>query len=183
MEKCELIVLKSTNRFEIYSVITLEEASIKILRTKNILRKVSLTFFFSKKWKDKEINEIKDEKIERRREDDKEDFIIPNKPLREEIILKKNENNSLNKNQIINLIHGIAHAESYAIELFWDCIGRFINYNLPLEFYNEMVVIAEQEAKHFLLWYNRLIELNCPYGSLWSHEGLWKSAEETKHRS
>ena len=93
-------------------------------------------------------------------------------------------------------IHGIANAESYAIDLFWDLIARFYSYNitkhaksngnqasprfLPVSFFDDMVFIATQEADHFLLWKQRLEEgYNCPFGSLHAHNGLWQSATLT----
>ena len=96
-------------------------------------------------------------------------------------------------------IHGIANAESYAIDLFWDLIARFYSYNitkyaksncisnqqtqaryLPVSFFDDMVFIATQEADHFLLWKHRLEEgYNCPFGSLHAHNGLWQSATLT----
>ena len=76
-------------------------------------------------------------------------------------------------------IHGIANAESYAIDLFWDIIARYTHYKLLLSFYQDMLYIVDQEADHFLAWYYRLLELGMPFGSLPCHAGLWQSAEDT----
>jgi len=44
-----------------------------------------------------------------------------------------------------------------------------------------MVYIVEQEAYHFLSWFDRLIELNCPFNIFPVSSGLWQSAIETAH--
>jgi uncharacterized ferritin-like protein (DUF455 family) len=173
-----------TERFSVFSLISLQDAAIKILLTEDLLDKSALTSFYSQKWKSRQLSSIQT-KFSSSSSSHHRSSHIPNKPFR-----RKDDHTSqvdksqqqFKKNSITTLIHGIAHAESYAIELFWDCIGRYCEEDLPREFYDDMVTIANQEATHFLSWYERLIELNCPYGSLWSHDGLWKSAEETHHR-
>lgn len=171
----EILKFEKTVKFTVFSIISLQDAAITILRTENLLDKVSLTQYYTQKWFQKEIFLITSHPTESLQTS------IPSKPLRKQQEILSDDHNYV-KNSITSLIHGIAHAESYAIELFWDCIARYVNFHMPQEFYNEMVMIANQEAGHFLAWYERLIELNCPYGSLWSHDGLWKSAEETQHR-
>lgn len=44
-----------------------------------------------------------------------------------------------------------------------------------------MMFIVEQEAQHFLSWYDRLHELNCPFGIFPFSQGLWQSAYATRH--
>ena len=44
-----------------------------------------------------------------------------------------------------------------------------------------MIFIVEQEAQHFLSWYDRLYELNTPYGIFPFSHGLWQSADITSH--
>jgi uncharacterized ferritin-like protein (DUF455 family) len=177
-------LLKSelTRRYSVFSVISLRDAAILILETEDILQKASLTFFFYSKWLSHELTTISTPQPTEITSTPYSQ--LPNKPLRKNIAEAATGLLAPKKNSVTNLIHGIAHAESYAIELFWDCIGRYsFLYDLPLEFYDEMIFIANQEAQHFLSWKQRLDELNCPYGTLWSHDGLWKSAEETHHRS
>jgi uncharacterized ferritin-like protein (DUF455 family) len=77
----------------------------------------------------------------------------------------------------------IAHAESYAIDLMWDIMCRFgpTIPSLPRSFYDDFVRIANEEAQHYLSWANRLLDLDCHYGALPGHDGLWDSAKETSH--
>ena len=190
----KLLKSETTKKYSVFSVVSLQDAAIAILTTEDILEKVSLTFFFYSKWLSHEINSISTptpSQVQAQQATPSQSSIsssscssqLPNKPFRK-ILMTEGAPPSQKKNSITNLIHGIAHAESYAIELFWDCIGRYSSsYSLPREFYDEMIFIANQEAQHFLSWYERLQELSCPYGTLWSHDGLWKSAEETHHRS
>lgn len=104
------------------------------------------------------------------------------------------------KSSLEYTIHGIANAESYAIDLFWDLIARFYRFHiqvhhkslafvnhetiearlLPEPFFDDMVHIATQEADHFLAWKQRLFDgYQIPFGSLPCQEGLWKSAVDT----
>jgi len=69
--------------------------------------------------------------------------------------------------------------ESVAIDLAWDIIARFSHMNLPIEFYNDFVKVAEDEARHYTALSNRLTELGSYYGAVPVHEGLWESAERT----
>lgn len=78
-------------------------------------------------------------------------------------------------------IHGIANAEAYAIDLFWDIMARYSHCRLSASFYLDMLYIVDQEADHFLSWFGRLIELRFPFGSLPSYHGLWDSASDTAH--
>uniref|UniRef100_A0A7R9UF75 Uncharacterized protein n=1 Tax=Pinguiococcus pyrenoidosus TaxID=172671 RepID=A0A7R9UF75_9STRA len=87
------------------------------------------------------------------------------------------------------LLHSIAHAESYAIDLMWDLIARFGSgmvvegeegaRRLPIEFFNDFAEAAAEEARHFLAWCGRLEAIGAPYGSLPTHDGLWESAAQT----
>jgi uncharacterized ferritin-like protein (DUF455 family) len=94
----------------------------------------------------------------------------------------------LNKNSIELTIHGIAHAESWAMDLFWDTIGRYVsNINfeseaktMPIEFYDDMVHIVGQEADHCAAWMARLNQYGCPYGSLPTYDGLLEAANKTQ---
>ena len=78
-------------------------------------------------------------------------------------------------------IHGVAHAEGYAIDLMWDLMARFRSCAMPHEFYQEFMHVANEEAVHFEKWEHRLQQLGHPYGSLAVHEGLWDAANKTSH--
>eukprot|EP00668_Euglena_longa_P041035 GGOE01054000.1.p1 GENE.GGOE01054000.1~~GGOE01054000.1.p1 ORF type:complete len:311 (-),score=85.76 GGOE01054000.1:302-1234(-) len=86
----------------------------------------------------------------------------------------------------VALVHSLAHIESWAIDLSWDIILRtpFVYpkwQELPVDFWTDWVVVAEDEARHFTTLEARLQELGSHYGALPAHEGLWESAAETAH--
>ena len=45
------------------------------------------------------------------------------------------------------MIHSLVHIESVAIDLSWDIIARYPSNNLPKEFYDDFVKVAQDEAK------------------------------------
>jgi len=82
----------------------------------------------------------------------------------------------------VALVHGLAHIESWAIDLSWDIVARFgRSCNMPREFYEDWAVVASEEARHHELLAHRLVELGSHYGALPCHDGLWESATETAH--
>ena len=80
------------------------------------------------------------------------------------------------------MLHGICHAESYAVDLFLDLLARFgqKSAELPQAFYDDFVEVCRQEADHFSKWRDRLGELGVEYGALPTHDGLWRAAYETR---
>ena len=80
----------------------------------------------------------------------------------------------------IAMLHAIAHIELNAIDLAWDIILRF-GKSMPIEFTNDWIKVADDEARHFELLNNRLMDLDSYYGALPAHDGLWQSAEKTSH--
>lgn len=50
---------------------------------------------------------------------------------------------------------------------------------MPKEFFDDFVKVAEDEARHFRLLAERLVNLGSSYGALPAHDGLWDSAEAT----
>ena len=99
------------------------------------------------------------------------------------------------------MIHSVAHAESFAIDLMWDIVLRFGSLHgfegagkgprrssastdlpaLPLDFFNDWIRIAGDEARHFMSWEKRLRDMGSYYGDLPGHDGLWDAAEQTSH--
>lgn len=77
------------------------------------------------------------------------------------------------------LLHALAHIELNAIDLAADILARFTHENLPRDFYDDWVRVADEEAKHYLLLDQRLAALGFSYGDLPAHDGLWQAAEET----
>lgn len=75
--------------------------------------------------------------------------------------------------------HAMAHIEFVAIYLAWDIAYRFRG--LPSSFYLDWLRIADEEATHFELIRQHLLTLDCDYGDLPAHQGLWLHAQETEH--
>ncbi len=81
----------------------------------------------------------------------------------------------------IALLHAIAHIELNAIDLALDMAGRYAAYGLPFDFVCDWLSVANDEAKHFMLLYDRLESLDSFYGALPAHDGLWEAALATRN--
>jgi uncharacterized ferritin-like protein (DUF455 family) len=78
---------------------------------------------------------------------------------------------------LIALLHALAHIEFNAINLAWDAVYRFRD--LPTQFYSDWIEVAQQESEHFFLLHEQLQRLDCEYGDLPAHNGLWEMAIDT----
>ncbi|MEC7464715.1 MAG: ferritin-like domain-containing protein [Pseudomonadota bacterium] len=110
--------------------------------------------------------------------------IRPNRPKRPELLQPKDmqrRGRAQTKEGRIALLHAIAHIELNAVDLAADILVRFSNAHPPLEFYNDWLSVLNDEAKHFLLLFDRLSTLGATYGDLPAHDGLWEAAQETSH--
>lgn len=81
----------------------------------------------------------------------------------------------------IALLHSLAHIELNAIDMTWDLIGRFAHDALPRTYFDDWVNVGHEEAEHFALVSQRLVELGARYGDLPAHDGLWQAAQATGH--
>lgn len=81
----------------------------------------------------------------------------------------------------IALLHALAHIELNAVDLAWDIVARFTDQDLPHDFYDDWVSVADEEARHYTLLSERLAALGAAYGDLPAHDGLWEAAVETRH--
>jgi uncharacterized ferritin-like protein (DUF455 family) len=81
----------------------------------------------------------------------------------------------------IALVHAIAHIELNAIDLAVDLVARFAGPDLPDRFVTDWLQVADDEARHFLMLRQRLLELDADYGDLPAHDGLWEAAMQTAH--
>ena len=79
----------------------------------------------------------------------------------------------------IALIHAIAHIEFNAINLALDAMFRF--QQMPKDYYRDWMQVAFEEAQHFTMLSKRLQQLNCAYGDLDAHNGLWEMAMKTRN--
>lgn len=83
------------------------------------------------------------------------------------------------------LLHALAHIELNAVDLALDIIARFGGEAGPLPedlrhpFCRDWLMVARDEAKHFLLLMRRLHQLGVTYGDFPAHDGLWAAAERT----
>ena len=59
------------------------------------------------------------------------------------------------------LLHAIAHIELNAIDLALDMTSRFVGQNLPKDFYNDWLGVADDESRHFLMLSDRLAQMGC----------------------
>lgn len=84
------------------------------------------------------------------------------------------------RRSLVALLHAIAHIEFNAIDLAWDIVARF-GKEMPREFVDDWVRVADDEARHFNMLKGRLACHDALYGDLPAHDGLWQSAIETAH--
>ena len=75
------------------------------------------------------------------------------------------------------LLHSIAHIEFNAINLALDAVWRFDA--MPARFYIDWLQVANEEALHFALLREHLLELGFDYGDFDAHEGLWLMTQRT----
>ena len=78
----------------------------------------------------------------------------------------------------INLLHAIAHIEYSAIDLALDGAYRFIG--LPKQYYDDWLVVAEDEIRHFLMLEKLLRELGSEYGDIEVHNALFEASQNTQ---
>lgn len=75
------------------------------------------------------------------------------------------------------LIHALAHIEFNAINLALDALWRFPD--LPLAYYTDWLLVADEEALHFSLLVAHLRLLGYDYGDFSAHDSLWEMVEKT----
>lgn len=79
----------------------------------------------------------------------------------------------------IAMLHAFAHIEYVAIDLAFDCAGRF-GEGMPRGFIDDWLSVGADEAMHFALLDRRLKSLGSIYGALPAHDGLWEAAGKTR---
>lgn len=80
----------------------------------------------------------------------------------------------------IALWHSVAHIEFVAIDLALDMAGRFGG-ELGEGLVTDFLSVAADEALHFALIDRHLRKAGSHYGALPAHDGLWSSAQATRH--
>jgi len=76
------------------------------------------------------------------------------------------------------LMHSIAHIEFNAINLALDAAYRFRGQSI--DYYKDWISIAADEARHFQMIRDYLMEHECDYGDYPAHNGLWQMAVDTQ---
>lgn len=175
MEVRHLFTYTQTPAFVVVDIICLQDAAVHVLSTCDLDSKAMFSFAYEELWKNKIITDVcpPDSRV----------VHVPIKPARPVNAGGESDKAEWVKvSPVVSAIHGIAHAESWAMDLFWDCIARYANgSDMPHAFFDELVTVAAQEAKHFCDWRDRLVRYGFPYGTLPTHDGLWRCAEETSH--
>lgn len=77
------------------------------------------------------------------------------------------------------LLHSFAHIEFNAINLALDAAYRFRD--MPDDFVTDWLSVAAEEAKHFKLIDDYLMDLGSSYGAFKAHNGLWDMVCRTRH--
>lgn len=80
----------------------------------------------------------------------------------------------------VALLHALAHIEFSAIDLAFDCAGRF-GAEFPRSFVDDWLSVGADEAMHFAILDRRLRALGSFYGAMPAHAGLWEAAAATAH--
>ena len=88
-------------------------------------------------------------------------------------------NNLTSKEGQVHLVHAVAHIEYSAIDLALDICYRFRD--LPKEFYDDWLEVADDEVRHFLMLHALLEELGAKYGDVPVHSSLFESSMKTAH--
>ena len=78
----------------------------------------------------------------------------------------------------INLLHAIAHIEYSAVDLALDAAYRFRD--MPREFYDDWLEVAEDEVRHFGMLHALLEELGACYGEVAVHNALFEASQKTQ---
>lgn len=157
---------------------TLADAAVTVLTTPAAADKVRLSRAFAAAWRDGRIASVGTACPPAR----------PARPDRPELRLPRDMPKRRKAQSVagrIVLLHALAHIELNAIDLAWDIVARFRTLPdaapLPRPFYDDWVLVADEEAKHHGLLADRLAALGAAYGDLPAHDGLWQASEATAH--
>ncbi len=156
-----------------HSRTTIGDAAISVLKTACAVDKAAISVQYAKLWFDgKLLFDFQTPPPKRPARPDKPELLLPK-------YMPKRRHKGRQDN-IIALLHAIAHIEFNAIDLAWDIMARF-GKNMPKEFTDDWVKVAGEETQHFSLICQRMHAYGAAYGDLPAHDGLWKSADDTAH--
>jgi uncharacterized ferritin-like protein (DUF455 family) len=105
---------------------------------------------------------------------------LPGRPSRPELISPTlvPQRSPFTPQGLAALLHAICHIEFNAINLALDAVWRFPS--MPEAFYRDWLRVAAEEASHFSLLRDHLLQLGFDYGDFAAHDGLWEMCEKTK---
>ena len=112
---------------------------------------------------------------------DSEMLLEAGHPLKPELVLPKNlpkRSMSSEEGRVI-LAHALTHIEFNAINLALDAVYRFRD--MPTQYYADWIKVADEEAYHFGLLNQYLVQRGHSYGDYTAHNGLWEMAQKTSH--
>lgn len=153
----------------------LSDAALQILTTASPVQKAEKTREFIALWRDGSISEIGSANLPDRPSRPE------NPPLRPPNEMPKRAKAGSRRAKIA-LLHALAHIELNAIDLAWDVMARGFDlgdFTLPRAFYDDWAKVADDEAKHFLMLRERLLDFEADYGDLPAHDGLWEASLAT----
>lgn len=105
---------------------------------------------------------------------------LPGRPAKPELVAPRNvrHRSMVTREGRAILIHALVHIEFNAINLALDAIWRFSD--MPREYYDDWMRVADEEALHFSLLADHLREMGYAYGDFPGHASLWEMVEKTK---
>ena len=109
------------------------------------------------------------------------EFEIPSYAATCQVVAPQNvpkRSNLTTKEGQIYLLHAIAHIEYSAIDLALDAAYRFVG--MPKEFYDDWLLVADDEVRHFIMLEKLLEELGAKYGSIVVHNALFEASQRTQ---
>lgn len=155
---------------------TIGDACIAVLKTTDAADKAAAALLMGKKWFDGDLSVGFSPPPDR-----------PNRPEKPKLLpprdMPKRRGAGTNANKVA-LLHAVAHIELNAIDLAFDIVARFASTfdgEIQMDFINDWIEVGMDEARHFTMVATRLVDLDCQYGDLPAHDGLWEAAQKTAH--
>lgn len=104
---------------------------------------------------------------------------VPGRPEKPELVKPRDlpQRKPVSREGRAVLFHALTHIEFNAINLGLDAAYRFRD--MPAEFYDDWLRVADEEATHFGLLRDHLRTLGHDYGDFPAHNGLWEMAQKT----
>ncbi|KAL5989569.1 hypothetical protein ACLOJK_010462 [Asimina triloba] len=107
----------------------------------------------------------------------------PSRPLKPPLVSPKEIPAPKNSGLPLNayMLHNLAHVELNAIDLAWDTVVRFSQFQEDLgeQFFADFAHVADDESRHFGWCSQRLGELGFKYGDMPAHNLLWRECERS----